>query len=88
MEQLSIFEGEYTPKFRAYLKYMGKNYANDVSLRNFMDWLEENLIKFKKENKIGNFDRLTDEQNELFTTYLLERKRNEGNKKARISPSA
>ena len=77
MEQLSIFEGEHTPKFRAYLKYMGKTHANDVSLGKFMDWLEENLIRFKKKNKIGKFARLTDEQNELFTTYLLERKRNE-----------
>lgn len=77
MEQMSIFEGEHTRNFRAYLKYTGETHSSEVNLSEFMNWMHENLKSFKKLNKIGEYEQLNAEQNELFTIYLLERNPNE-----------
>lgn len=77
MQQLSIFDEQETdqPRFRAYLNYTGKRSKNEVHMGDFMDWIASNLKEFKRVNKIGIYEALNMEQNEEFTKYLFEVKK-------------
>lgn len=77
MEQLTIFDKpkEYQPRFRAYLKYSGKTSAQEVFLGDYMAWISEHIKKFRQINKINKYQPLNDKQNEEFTRYLFEVKK-------------
>ena len=66
---------EYQPRFQAYLNYMGKTHHGEVDNGHFMAWIGRNIREFRKQNKIKAFQPLSEQQNEEFTKYLFEVKK-------------
>lgn len=77
MQQLSMFDEkeEYQPRFQAYLKYSGKTSAQEVFIGDYMAWISKHIKKYRQINKISMYQRLNDKQNEEFTQYLFEVKK-------------
>jgi len=65
----------YQPRFQAYLNYTGKTHKREVFLGDYMAWIGRNLREFRKRNKIRAFQPLNEQQNEEFTKYLFEVKK-------------
>lgn len=67
MQQLSLFQETYQPRFQAYLNHMDATHADEVNTRDFIVWIGTHAEVFKK-IKGENFIRPS-EQDE-FTDYV------------------
>ena len=68
MNQLSIFDYEYQPRFQAFLKYKGASSHKEVHTYDFQIWIHRNLETFKKIRAIDTLNGHHDD----FTQFLWE----------------
>lgn len=63
-------ENEIPQRLMNYMEKINTSNLKKVDMGSFMLWLSDNLNKFKEENKIYYYNRLTDKQSEEFTEFL------------------
>ena len=71
MEQLTIFDEIYQPRFQAYLNYFGKTHVSEVNIRDFIRWIDKHIYEFRKSRGMHHDQRLNDQLHKEFTEYLL-----------------